>query len=1507
MAYELEGRPLFPLSSLIELADFPLGDFLPVSQIQQVFQGLYYTEAASRFDGENLVFDLQIAFADVLGFGVPGTSVFTLGIGDANQWNSFRARLTLGPDFSLSLYDLELSLTFSESVLQAKAGGPVSLKFPCDLRFSPRGFELLRAPGLQLEPAYVGGTKILIEAQDLLPVFGDSYVLASGDGFFQGVAFNLLKVTLPEEYLTQKDAAGNASPIVFLLENATIGTTGFTGKVSVLPEDLDNALQGEVLGHTFRFRQFTLDIEQNALVDISLGVDVHLDAFDWKDANGDLQEKWIGVDFQFGADGSFVGALSAVQPTPKPGEEPDPQAEALVTLQYDGVLRFHVGGIRIARESSGLWWLYFSGVAQFLFPGSTQWPTVRFKEIGINSEKQLILPEGGGIVFDSPLVVKWELAELTVSKLRLGTAPAAQGQAPDPNKLQLGLSAEVNLVKGLPSGVAVDGLTVSWTLGSSAPPDVSVAGIRIHLSVPGSFSASFEASSFRETQADGTHVVEFRGGGHVELSPLQMRVDIGVVVGRQGGGDPFNYLYFFADAKLVPSGIPIGQTGVAIYGFQGLIAYNMELLLDRNLPEPYRYEELFFRDNKIGLAHQSKWGRKKGQHALGFGVVLGTVDTGFTLNVKGLLLVAFPDLTIFLQARANLVRPRPGLDSKDTGALDALLVYAAGSSSLSLALKGSYDIPKTLSVVAPAQAYFAFNDPSAWFLQMGEDIDGRRVAAKAVEWSGSWLFNAGFWLRLDQGGPNNALRVATGAVIQLDLEAEVKPFYFAVHGYARGGMALTWRPDQFEGTVELRGRVEAGIKDIAAVGVELAGTAEAFAPNPLKVELWVRACFSLGIGPFKKEFCPEHTFRWRYESPPPVEFPFLRCAAKPRHWTPLDVLRTGEALDTGTVEVFERLSGSAPPPLSSPRVIPPNSVLHLHFAHSMVDEVKKEDGTPRFNESLNGVPNGGWLKIGANSAYAVRYRLADMRLYEVTPQGRVVVPFFGTWAQETPIPQQKLALMSSGRFWHDGSSTAQKWVESMDLDYCETVINDKICVSLKGTGEGFGVLEDGTLYHLGSDGALALIPPGRPPSATVRISGPDPRLVYVVPDPSNPPRYVVPAGTLGLGEQYEEFCYEPGFGPEQWRPLKKRGGKVHVQEKWDVPVEQQLFVPGRTYELDVMTAIELKQHDILLTSLGKSETATVRFIAGAPPSRADELQNYVQRVYPSDGMRPVYTDYDLVVRFHDDYIAYLFEAAQKELSFRLFDGQGEPIRDASGNALLLPATTLATGKRQSTEERWVNIYNENVTRGCVSGPPIPDPQDTEASLAHPKLTPNSQYRAEIVSHNFGQPATGPALFSWTFTTSRFKTFTDLVTQSRSFGAVLRATSVITSTQPFEDLMRVLGLPTTHYVDWFRVTPIHNSGNTSLIACLLESPEPLGFGGRLLVEVTHPFATILGKPVVNVDDTRALIFIEPNGARKGADVRLTWRRRVLPAQENLPPLSISGDSSDEVVSFSLPVE
>ncbi|MFI7642292.1 hypothetical protein [Nonomuraea sp. NPDC049400] len=1451
MAFDLTGRALFPLGDLIAVADFPLAEFLPVEAISEVFEGLYYTDATLYRDGENLVFDVWLVWAGELVLSPPGTDAFVVVLGSAGAGlTTANAEIVLGPDFSLALREVTVGVRVSRHVLRDVAtGGAAEISVSGDLRVGAGGLTLENFVGGTLAPAYLCGTEIVVEAADVRPVFGgsDPPEFLEDQTDFQGVAFAKLGVMIPSEYLELDPG----SSLTVEMTDAGIGTTGFTGVVAVVA-DAEHPVRGKLLGFPFRFRELRIDVDQNAILDATLGCDLRIEALE----DGD-EEKWLGVDVAFGGDGDLTGTLSAVQP---PEAEGSP--EAIVTTEFAGVIAFDLASLRISRVDA-VWSCWFSGALQLQVPGA-DWPKVAFDEIGVSSDGKFHIADGGGITFATPMVVNWHFARLSVSKFRVGHAAGSV------ERLQIALCAEIVLVEGIPAGAAVEGLVIEWTPGSGTGADVRFEGIGIEFGVPGSFTAVLSVAYF-----DEAGVVQFRGSGTVEIPALDVMLDVAVVVGKEDlPPEPFVYLYLFADAKLLPTGIPVGGSGLAIYGFQGLIAYQMRLDVDPALPPDERFYALLMKD-PVGITAGTKWVPARGQSALGAGIVIGTMDKGFAINAKGMLVVAFPDLTILLHAKANFLKQPPKLNRRQEGALEAVMVYSASESTLSLDIVASWEIASVVSVSGQARAFFDFNDRSAFYLEIGRDENGKRVVAQALKWNGEWLFSGGFWFRLAARG------LVTGIQVGIDLRKSRGGFYVEVKGSGRAEMALFWEPSQWEGSLALSGRISAGYKGVS-VGLSLSGEARARVRRPFEVHLEVEAC----IEALFWDICKSFDFDWKQVLPPILELPLRRTSATPRHWTPFRVAGPPERVEDGIVA----LEASSTP------VIAPHCGVAIDFAKPMVDL------TGRFNEAV-ALPNGGFLTVGEESGFAAAFLLDAVELVRDPDGVREAVPLWGTWARETLEPNTTLRLLSSERFGDDGS-LSDSYVDGLDIDYCAEPTPTEQCLSLSGVQPVYGWLADGSLYELriGQGGApppegLILQPRDR---LTIRckVKVKVAHLEVIAPDGTlerlevraEPDGIFTIWGKIVPKRRLVRFCYARGHGWLDWVAAKQFGGTLTGTEAWTVPAEMRVLRPEQTYELVVKTTPRLLAPDGTPSDpLGTAVQTKRRFRTSGPPAYNGALTNYIVDTYPTDGKRPAYTDYDLVVRFVEGYVPHLYISVGEALAIRLFDGHGQPVLNEDGEEVLLPIPEPAPEIKSATLWAWEQIIKTNVDNDCVEPLPLPLPADTVRRLMAVDLTPNSQYTAVLVSD--ARPA--QALASWGFTTSRYATFTDLVTRDREIAAARTAAGALAGTD-FDACARAIGVETVAYVDHFTVTPILSPARTAWVALLLEAPEPFEHGTRLTIAVDGAATTALA----NVDGTRLLVTPQAGAFEFGSlHVRLTWRRNAGAA---LPILAIAGNTSDEVV-------
>lgn len=1499
MSFDLSGRSLTPLSELISEAEFPLSDLLPLDEVAELFASLYVADHSTMLVGDNLLIDCLLAMPGQLSFSLPGADSFAFVLGSAGPgWTAIKMHISVGPDYALELSGLTLALRFDPAVLrEPTTGAGTEIGFSCSLTLDADGLRMSNRSGLILPKSAVGGTAVLIEANDVkLVLDGDELPpFIAGQEGFRGVVFSSVGVSIPAEYLSLDPD----QTLSLTIQDGAVGTTGFTGQ-TLFSSGSGQPVTGRFLGFDCRVREVEVDLIENSLVAGRFELDLRLEALE---EGGN--EKWVGLDVNLDQSNGFSAKASMVQP-PDTSDTPD----ALVTLNFAGAMRLELSGLRIERQAANnVWAVYFSGDLQVQIPGAT-WPEIGFDELGVSSDGQLLLPEGGGITFETPLVVEWYFVRLMIPKFRFGRPEGSD------TLLQVRLNAEVDLIEGLSAGASIEGLTITWDPAGGSAPDVSFTGIGVEFSSPGVFSAGIEVGFIQQGA-----LVEFRGQGHLTLNAMDMGLEIGVIVGYDQPQD-FAYLYLFADAKLLPTGIPIGNTGLSIYGFQGLIAYNMALKLDTALSDDERYYEVFVRRPNIGVTDIQKWGAHKGQNALGIGVVLGTADKGFSFNVKGLIAVAFPDLVLVLQAKANFIKLKPDLSTSSEGTMDALMVYDSVQNTFTFDVVAKWGMPSVVEVSGSARVFFDFDDPGAFYLRIGQDIDGKRVSANVIRWGSKWLFSAGFWFELNTSG------VITGVLIEVGARYEEGGFWIEAIGRARGEMKLFWEPSQWEGSLALEGRIGAGYRGIS-VGISLGGSATVRVVRPTEVRIHAAACFKALFW----KVCMGHTFKWERLDPPLLERPIRDIAATPRDWT----LRVGAAPSPGTGGAATADDGvTALVEVATARAVQPHSFIVINFAKPMIDN------TGKFSEMVQ-LPNEGFLTVGENSGFAASYELLGVTLLRDPAGAAEAIDIWGSWALETPNYNSSLRLLSSERFGHDGSLT-ESFVEGVDLNYCGAPEDRRICLTLAGLTPGYGWIrgryayfwdtsqsgqpfsdrrndpfiellagdrlsvwldggESGVTFterqcprrdppdrdETPEDGDRPLIPrffwphqplwpllvriasriadlfgrfgwpAGTTDGTTVDLPG--------TPIPGERGEVVVSAGDRGCC--LEKICFTVGHDAPEYVVGSRRGGNQTANEEWTVPDSARLMIPGDTYELTVELCTQLRAPNGSVSDQPQQAWRT-RFTVDRPPLYPGALDSYVAATYPGQGARPVYTGYDFALRFVDTYINFLYAAAQQALLIRLFDSQGRPVTDGAGNQVLLPATRDGMPEKSLSQSYWEKQYLINKEGRCI----VRDlgEQSGSTTLVIPTssvtLTANSQYVAELVS----DADLGIALHNWTFTTSGFATFTEMLTAGRS---VLPPKPVPgpAAGLDFATACRQLGIDTVAFAPAARLTPMVSLDRARLYAVLLEAPEPMDLGTRLSLTLDGAVEVL-----ANIDGTRFILRRAAGDWSTGEhELILTWSR------------------------------
>lgn len=327
---------------------------------------------------------------------------------------------------------------------------------------------------------------------------------------------------------------------------------------------------------------------------------------------------------------------------------------------------------------------------------------------------------------------------------------------------------------------------------------------------------------------------------------------------------------------------------------------------------------------------------------------------------------------------------------------------------------------------------------------------------------------------------------------------------------------------------------------------------------------------------------------------------------------------------------------------------------------------------------------------------------------------------------------------------------------------------------------------------------------------------------------------------------------DSGAGPTQdWT------GSSGVEEWTLADAATKLLIPNKDYRLDVTAQAQLLEGATARGAPSAFDRSYV-FRTARAPHWSGALGNAVAAKYPDDGGRPIFRDYDLRVRFKDDFYEALYRLDHRVLGVRIRDANGVILIGDQGTVLLPVSWSEGAVTRPPNEEYWGRT--QAGAGACEQATPPPVPRETVLPIAlrDYHLRPLERYMAELVAVDSGGGDNNPTemLASWSFTTSAYQTYADLIEPPAHAVACGNIQLARTSERSFDALIRTFDAPVVTSVERMRVAPVR--ADDWLTYLLVESPEPLDDDlNRLAITVEGTPAM----PLYNLDRTRAIVALE----------------------------------------------
>jgi len=324
-----------------------------------------------------------------------------------------------------------------------------------------------------------------------------------------------------------------------------------------------------------------------------------------------------------------------------------------------------------------------------------------------------------GIRLDWSQTGWWNIASFVYEGISMEVVEPGQWQIDGPLGKFLGIVAvrmgtgstwfEVDMAFNLDLGVVrLTSATIRIVAERNAPLSVEIRGLGVALSIPGVLEGSGTARINPDGSVAATLDVNVVAAGLLAQAELELKPELAYVA--------------ICVRVILPVGIPLANTGLGIFGFVGQFVSNGERTFATPLdPDPVQAELDWYEQ-----AFADKWGPAPGQWALGLGVIIGTLpDMGFTFNAQGMFVVAFPDPTVILGIDAKLLAS-PGQATDEPQLLEGEMrligLAVIDPEAVLIGVRGTYEIPKVLTVNVPLSAYFPLSgDPRGSYVHLGSD------------------------------------------------------------------------------------------------------------------------------------------------------------------------------------------------------------------------------------------------------------------------------------------------------------------------------------------------------------------------------------------------------------------------------------------------------------------------------------------------------------------------------------------------------------------------------------------------------------------------------------------------------------------------------------------------------------------------------------------------------------------------------------------------------------------
>lgn len=810
-------------------------------------------------------------------------------------------------------------------------------------------FENSQTPNLTFPKSEFTGTGITLEVIDMKLDLSrtTNIVEAINDNRpsdFVGAYITEANIGLPVYW---SDDSSKTSTAQIKANNLLIGTGGVSGTLTmeaIDPNDPNPPLIYKKLGNfESELHGLYVKFQQNSIVESAIWGNVKIPGF--KDANGN--EAVIDIVASIWPNGEFSFVAS--------------EKDSFDKISIQDVMDITINSLEVGQKDDKFY-IALSGSLDIIatIPGlSVDMPKgIEVKRLVIWEDGSIEI-EGGALTLPKAVSVKVGPVKLAISAIHMGSyqQEIAKDTLETRQYRYIGFDGGISIN---PGGVDArgEGLKLYYTIDNDdslqrySHKFLRVDGIGIDIMIPGDAASAEEAKLLLKgylavKDAPSTGAVDGSADpGREFIGSVSFRINKAKISGQAAMRLNPDRPSFIVDAGLeIASPIPLGTTGLGIYGFRGL--FGKQYLPHREGEESW-WE--YYKRPDEGINVDKFESVEKGFSA-GAGVSLATTsDKGKAFSSKLFFLLGLPDVFL-LQGQAAILKERIGLDSTDDPPFSALIAISKEGVRANFGI--DYQLPASggfqgglLDLQGEIDMAFFINNAMGWYINIGKDSpDTERIQARVLS-----LFNMYAYLMLSSRG------ISAGAGASYNFEKNFGPAGLRMYAYIDLAARIAFKPAQLGGSIALGGGVHIKVfkfKFGFDVGAMLA--AEAWRPLIVSGMLFVEVKIPVRKKPLKLDV----EFTWIINENKD-DNPFQLIGAN-------DGLLPIKAVHMLTEKSFEveitEDSGSGMPSnwdTNSLAVIPMDSFIDVEFSRSLKNETYLDVNNGLFKiagntQSVNGV------------------------------------------------------------------------------------------------------------------------------------------------------------------------------------------------------------------------------------------------------------------------------------------------------------------------------------------------------------------------------------------------------------------------------------------------------------------------------------------------------------------------------------------------------------------------